>query len=315
MDRHTYPSHFLLILLLLPALFMAGLAAVGFTTAAELPIIDAHSQVDHKVKLEEIIQLMDRAGVARTILSARGRIKPGTLIKFARKYPDRITPAVRTKGKPYLRNHPKYYQLLNAQLGMPEFGAMAEVILWHARKGGKAPRQVVPIASEQVQAALQAALQRKWPFILHIEFAAAGGDKARLMASLETLLSNHPGHPFLLIHMGQLQAGEAARLIERHPNLHFITSHSNPFAIAISNQPWVNLFQGKSLHPKWKALMVRHPRRFVLGFDNVWAMHWGGFYLRQVALWRKALGELPPEAAHAIAHGNAERLWNLPPAR
>ena len=310
MDRHTYSSRLLLLTLLPALLFTAGLA-----TAAELPMIDAHSQVDHKVKLGKVIQLMDKAGVSRTILSTRGRIKPGKLVKFARKFPERITPSVRTKGRPYVRNHPKFYKLLNAQLGMPEFGAMAEVILWHAKKGNKAPYRVVPIASEQVQAALQAALERKWPFIPHIEFAAAGSEKARLMAGLETLLAKHPGHPFLLIHMGQLQAEEAARLIERHPNLHFITSHSNPVVIASSNQPWVNLFQGESLHPKWKALMVRRPRRFVLGFDNVWAEHWGEFYFRQVALWRKALGELPPDAAHAIAHGNAERLWSLPPAR
>jgi len=32
----------------------------------------------------------------------------------------------------------------------------------------------------------------------------------------------------------------------------------------------------------------------------------------QAALWRQALSDLTPEVAHALAHGNAERLWNLP---
>ena len=309
MARQSFSPRFLF-----PFLFLS-LILSSFPAAAELPIIDAHSQVDHKVKLGKIIELMDQAGVSRTILSTRGRIKPGRLVEFARKFPNRITPSVRTKGRPYVKNRPKYYKLLKAQLGMPEFGAMAEVILWHAKKGNKAPQWVVPIKSEQVQAALSAALERKWPFIPHFEFAAAGSEKARLMASLERLLAKHPSHPFLLIHMGQLSAEEAARLIGRHPNLHFITSHSNPVSIANSNQPWVNLFQGTSIHPQWKTLLVRHPQRFVLGFDNVWVKHWGDFYLRQVSLWRKALRELPPDVAHAIAHGNAERLWSLPPAR
>ena len=36
--------------------------------------------------------------------------------------------------------------------------------------------------------------------------------------------------------------------------------------------------------------------------------------MQQVDLWRKALGKLPDEVAHAVAHGNAERLWKLAPA-
>ena len=61
--------------------------------------------------------------------------------------------------------------------------------------------------------------------------------------------------------------------------------------------------------------MVRHPGQFVLGFDHVWAKHWEKYYLPQVRLWRSALAALPDEVAHAVAHGNAERLWNLPPAK
>lgn len=59
--------------------------------------------------------------------------------------------------------------------------------------------------------------------------------------------------------------------------------------------------------------MIEHPGRFVLGLDNVFAEHWGRLYVAQVALWREALAELPDDAAHAIAHGNAERLWKLEP--
>jgi len=29
----------------------------------------------------------------------------------------------------------------------------------------------------------------------------------------------------------------------------------------------------------------------------------------------KAMTDLPPEAAHKFAHGNAERLWHLEPKR
>ena len=75
-----------------------------------------------------------------------------------------------------MARHPKYYRLLKKQLAMPQFGTMTEVILWHAEKGGRgrgAPEVIVRIGEPQVQAALHVALERKWPFIPHIEFAAA----------------------------------------------------------------------------------------------------------------------------------------------
>jgi hypothetical protein len=94
-----------------------------------------------------------------------------------------------------------------------------------------------------------------------------------------------------------------------------MVSHSNTVTVSQSNQPWVNLFAGEELKPAWKDLIIQHPDRFVLNFDNVFEEHWGPYYLEQVALWRKTLQQLPADVAHAIAHGNAERLWHLPPAK
>lgn len=290
-------------------------AAAQGARADEISIIDAHSQVDHNVDLAMVIELMNQAGVARTILSARGRIKPTEIASFAARHPDRITAAVRTKGWPYVRNEPKYYRQLKKQLAMPEFRAMAEVILWHAKKGNKAPEWLVSINAEQAQAAFQAALVRRWPFIAHYEFAAAGPARSKLMAEFEAAMTAHTRQPFVLIHLGQLPAAEAQRLISSHGNVYFMVSHSNSVSVRHSRQPWVNMFEHDRLAPQWKALIIRHPDRFVLNFDNVFAEHWGEFYLEQVKLWRGALNDLPVEVAHAVAHGNAERLWRLPVAR
>ncbi len=262
---------------------------------------------------------MDKGGVSRTILAARSKLKAERLVTFAARHSDRITAAVRTKGGIYRRNHPKYYKRLTVQLAMPQFGAMAEVILWHAEKGNpinpKAPKAVVHPDDERVQVALRAAIQRGWPFVAHIEFAAAGPDRDVFMRKFEALLGRHPDHPFALIHMGQLEATEVRRLIEAHANVYFLTSHANPIVVSRSRQPWVNLFDGETLAPEWKKLVMQHPDRFILAFDNVWEHHWGSYYLDQIALWHKALKELPHEVAHAVAHRNAERLWRLPAAR
>ncbi len=293
----------------------------GGLHADELPIIDAHSQADTQIDFDEILELMDEARVSRTILALRGRTKPVELIAFAARHADRITPAVRSKGGPYNKNElGRFKKFLKKRLKMPGFGAMAEVLMYHAAKFNRAgtflaPEVVAHADDPRVRFVLAKAIKRNWPFIAHIEFASIGADRGLFMTRFEDMLRQNPGHPFVLIHMGQLGADEVARLIEAHGNIHFITAHTNPVTVSRSSEPWVDQFDGDSLAAEWKELYLRHPDRFILGFDNVWARHWKDLYVDQVALWRKALGELPDTVAHAVAHGNAERLWNLPPAR
>jgi predicted TIM-barrel fold metal-dependent hydrolase len=300
------------------ALLAAGSAACAAET---LPIIDAHSQAEDGIALERIIELMDKADVSRTILAARRKTTVRDMVGFARRRPDRITAAVRSKGGAYQDQSPQTFRsFLAKQLKFPEFAAMAEVLIYHAEKTNRkgktvAPEVAFPPEHEKVAIALDVALEKGWPFIAHIEFASIGADRDLYMRQLEGMLRARPRHPFVLIHMGQLGAEAVGRLIATHPNIYFIPAHTTPVTVGRSREPWIEMFTGRRLSPPWRSLFVRHPDRFVLGFDNVWANHWEKFYLPQVALWREALGELPEAVAHAVAHRNAERLWRLPPAK
>lgn len=279
----------------------------------ELYFVDAHSQVDQDVPLDLVIRRMDEAGVYRTILSTRGRRPAADVVHWASQHPDRIIPALRTKGRAYISGQKGYFTELDNQVRSGRYQAMAEVLLFHARKGKRAPEVAVDIDDPRVDTTLAAAVANGWPFIAHIEFAALYGERrTRFMSGLERLLGDQRGHPFALIHMGQLGAPEVARLITAHPNLHFLTSHASP-RVAASSQPWVNMFSGEGLADDWRALIERHPDRFVFAIDNVWPEHWKHEYGREIARWRRALGMLPPAVASAIAHGNAERLWRLVP--
>ena len=293
-------------------------APASGSLADKLPIIDAHSQADHLIDLEDIIGLMDDAGVTRTILSLRGRRNPEDLIAFAGRHPDRITPAVRTKGQ--------NVRQVKQQVKTRAYGAMAEVLMWHREKKkqrvttatGKtmAPPQVVmPPDHQKAQNLLKIARKWKWPFIPHIEFASAGDDYAPFMAKLEDQMRRHPDHPFVLIHMGMLNFKEVKRLIEAHPNVHFIPAHSDPLSVTKYDAPFTEMFRGLILAPQWKDLIIRHKDRFIIGFDMVWSHEWEKFYLDEVNHWRDALADLPEDVAHAVAHRNAERLWRLPPAQ
>jgi len=154
--------------------------------ADELYFIDAHSQIDHKVlPLNKIISLMNRAGVRQTILSARGNLKGKTLLKLSKENSGRIMPAVRTKGKPYDTGSKKYYELLKKQVATKQYPAIAEVLLYHAKKGNKAPEVIVYPDDKRVKDTLNYAIKNNWPFVVHIEFASLQGkNKKKLCGHL-----------------------------------------------------------------------------------------------------------------------------------
>ena len=306
------------------ALLVLGVWLAGFfpslLIAAEIPIIDAHSQINFTEDMDRVIRLMDKAGVSRTILSANIKKSAKRLLDFASRHPGRITPAVRTKGQPFYRNQQRFPRSLKIQAKQPGFGAMQEVLMYHAEKFNRARKSVAPEYAilpddERVQTALGIALRKQWPLVAHIEFASTGSKRSLFMEQFEAMAASHPDHPFVLIHMGQLDVIGVRKLIERHSNVYFMTSRATPILKRLSKQPWSNLFLGSKLAPEWKRLMTLYPKRFIFAIDNVYERHWGPYYLKQISLWRKALADLPTDVAHAIAYRNAEKLWRLPPTQ
>jgi len=314
-----------LLIFLLLSFFCVGRAPAADSTGGQnfdIPIIDAHSQIPFGAeKLKKVIRIMDKGGVRCVVLSSKGPLTTRELISFASLYPGRILPAVRTKCRAYRENDAKGFEdFLKKQVKFPQFGAIAEVLMYHSQKGleqERAPEVIVYPDDKRVLTAFQIAKEKNWPFIVHIEFRRAGSLADEFMTRLEALLDKYPAYPFVLIHMGQLDHSEVQRLLKTHSNIFFITSHStyiaaSPIAVvAKADDPRTNMFDGKHLSPIWKQLLEKYPERFILGFDNVWPEHWGQYYLDQIEIWRKAFNELTPEVAHALAHGNAERLWHL----
>jgi len=300
-------------------LFLPLFAGLLFHTASSfgehnpnLYFIDAHSQAESFEVLELVIPAMDRAGVRHTILSGRRQLASTDIAAFAEKHSGRITPAVRTKGGPYRKNSRKYFTNLDHDVGSGQFGGIAELLLYHAQKDETADEVTVYPDDHRVLQALAAAKSKGWPLVLHIEFASLpGGERAVFMRKLETLLADNADQPFVMIHMAQLQAVEVQRLITTHKNIHFMTSHTSPVTIRGSEQPWTRMFDGDALKAEWAKLVTQYPDRFVFAMDNVWADHWGDYYVDGVQYWRKAVAGLPAPVAHAVAHGNAERLWKI----
>jgi predicted TIM-barrel fold metal-dependent hydrolase len=285
------------------------------STPNDLYFIDAHSQMDPNVDIERIISLMNHSGIYRTLLSNHmGR--PWTDInEYAKQFPGRIIPTVRVKGRGYFLNDMgRYLEQLLPPIESGNFRALAEVHLWHDSDGGKYTEVKYSFDDPIIQRTLKEAKSGGWPFIIHIEFnSLEGNDYQNYMEDLGHFLKANPDHPFILIHMAQLEAEPVAKLLAAHSNLHFMTSHASP-SYQRGGKPFINMFEDDSLKQGWKALIARYPDRFVFALDNVFSFFWTpDRFLTKMRLWWKAIAELPPKQAHLLAHGNAERLWKLPP--
>ena len=69
---------------------------------------------------------------------------------------------------------------------------------------------------------------------------------------------------------------------------------------------------GGKLDEQWKAVLLRHPDRFMVGTDTYVTSRWGD-YAGLIAEHRRYLDLLPPEVAKAVAWGNAVKLFGGPP--
>ncbi|MBT5245841.1 MAG: hypothetical protein HOL66_16540 [Rhodospirillaceae bacterium] len=278
------------------------------------PIVDVHSQIDQQTDLNSIVPMLDNAGVAKVMLSARFNQPSSDVLELAARHPGRIIPAAKTKTKAFTKGRGDYLGMFQNELRQHDFHAIAEIIMWHAaKKGVGAGKAAMDPDDPRVTMMIEASREKGIPFIAHVEFAAMGWDKSGYMEKLEAFVSSNQDVPIGLIHMGQLDSEDAAHLLPKHFNLFFITSHSNPVTYNASRLPWTRMIKDNRFAPKWQELVLAYPERFVLAFDNVFHFHWEDKFLPQVEVWRQTLATVPDDVAHAIAHGNAERLWKLQP--
>jgi predicted TIM-barrel fold metal-dependent hydrolase len=301
------------IFLTVAVLFYGG--HINAEESRDLYFIDAHSQIDHNVDgIDVVLKRMLANNVTTTLLSTRGKRNWRDILDWNSKYPTKIAPLIRSKGKHYKNNSAKYYKRVRKQIETGKFIGAAEILVFHAQKGSKAPEVAVDLFDERVSLLLTESISQEWPFVIHIEFSSLHGrERQRYMDELNSLLEQHPKHPFVLIHMGQLFHDQVHELINHHPNIYFLTSHTDPVTVNNSKQPWTKIFSASGHHFKdsWKNLFNAYPDRFIFALDNVWDYHWQGSYDEKMKYWSEALSEMPAKTAELIAHGNAERLWKL----
>jgi len=138
------------------------------------------------------------------------------------------------------------------------------------------------------------------PIVIHYELT----DQAE--TALDRALAAHRKSKIVLAHGGEGPPGRLDRLLFRNPNL-FVDLSGMHFqrtpALATETGP---------MDPGWKALIEKMPDRFMIGIDAYAARLFEPAMLDRLFAWtRRILGELKPDVAARVAHGNAAKLYRL----
>lgn len=281
------------------AVALAGCAGAGggrSALAQPLALLDAHTHLMTEIlSNDEEIALLRRAGLDRVLLM---HPEPEVLAALARKYPGFVIPSVNlarpaAKGVHLDKDTGALFARLAAEKAVCSFGEIS---------GGN----IADVAN--MSGVYAAAAASGVPINLHTDLASPAN-----LAAVEAALTTYPKMNFVLAHLGWTAGPELmGRLLDAHPNLY--TDVSIRFD-APGSLAWRNngldlsiLAPDETIPPAWRAVMERHPDRFLFAMD---INSFGPRYTITedlIRTARKALAPLPRPLAEAIAHGNAERL-------
>jgi hypothetical protein len=119
--------------------------------------------------------------------------------------------------------------------------------------------------------------------------------------AIELLLAHAPRAKLIWAHtgIGGVPVERVAALLARHPTL----------MGELSYRPGLTCDDGR-LCPAWRELLLKYPKRFLLGSDT-WVNQRWLYYDELMRGYRAWLGELPPDVAQAIAWGNGAALFGM----
>ena len=256
-------------------------AAAGRVRATEIMLSDGHlhySTPDWSVySPEQIMAILDKAGIGRALVSSTP--DDGTL-KLYDKAPRRIVPILR----PYRTREdmsswwrdPAIVPYLEGRLARGVHKGIGE---FHVQ--GKDIRTPVLIRI--------VALARERDLYLH-----AHSDEA----AIAEIFAIEPNAKVIWAHAGMSSGAEAVgALMDKHATLWADLSYR-----------YTEVAPGGVLDPAWRALLVRHADRFILGSDTWTTSRW-----EQVpdfaAEARRFLAQMPPDVAEKIAYKNIDRMF------
>ncbi len=254
--------------------------ATGAAQAVE-PLHDGHihysANAHDSVSPEQALALLDRAGIARALVSSTPDDGTLTLHRLA---PERIVPVLR----PYRdrgdmaswHRDPEVVAYVEARLSASDvYRGLGEFHLDAADVGSPEMARLIGLARER-------------DLFLHAHTDGAG---------IEALLAVAPGVRVLWAHAGLGEPLETVdAVLTRHPGL-----------MADLSYRYGNILDGETLDPGWRELLIRHADRFLMASDTWAPTRWPALPAITTQA-QTILTALPDAVAARLAHGNFEAL-------
>jgi predicted TIM-barrel fold metal-dependent hydrolase len=269
------------------------LAALGPAAAADYrgPIVDAHSHVPNAAAIDAYVAAMKKHNVTQVVLLGVGGAQKDDvawIAAAAKKYPGVVVP-----GAPVADPSDAGVTRAADALETLKARALGEV---HGRQvSRKIDRDPATFGK-----LFELAASKGVPVIIHEELTDAA------VTQLDAALAAHRKTTVVIAHGGEGPPARVAAMLARHPNLVFDLS-----GMHFQRKPALATETGP-LDPAWKAVIEKHPDRFMMGID-VWAPRlFEPPTLDKLMAWtRRVLGELNPDVAARVASRNAAALFKL----
>ena len=273
--------------------FAALLVSAAPAAAADYqgPIIDAHSHVPNPTAIDTYAAAMKKHNITKVVLLGVGGVQKDDvawIAAAAKKYPALVVP-----GAPVADPSDAGAAKAAAALDTLKARALGEV---HGRQvSRKIDRDPATFGK-----LFELAASRGVPVVIHLELSEAA------VKPLDAALAAHRKTMVVLAHGGEGPPARVDALLARNPNLYVDLSgmhFQRTPALATETGP---------LDPAWKALIEKHPDRFLIGID-VWAPRlFEAPALDKLMAWtRRILGELSPDVAARVASKNAAALFKI----
>jgi hypothetical protein len=276
---------------------------------ADLPIIDLHFHPDPAWG-PGLPALLDRLGVRAAgngasgpdeVAQAEAERSAGRIVAFGGG--QELRGLVRRRGRAaFEAQHPdveRYLAELEDAISGGRLKGIGELHVnnW-ASNLPNAPQYRFPADSVVMQRLWRISEAQGVPLSVHMDA------EPQSVAEMERLLASDRRGIWLWAHTGHYAQPELVRrLLSEHPNLYCELS----YRLSVSaSRTALAMDAGGSLREAWRRLLGDFPDRFVIGTDIGIASP--ALYAQHIALWRRVLEQLTPEAAAAVAFRNAERL-------
>ncbi len=295
------------------------------TPTGVLPLIDAHNHIIPGLAVENIISLMDQAGVRKVVLMANRIPDPppigwedNLVLQAYEKYPQRIIPFLTTvRGGRGIFTDSAFVAYAESQLKAGKFKGLGEFMIRHYGISGSAaeaaPDLKIPADSPWVQEMMRLGAKYNVPLLIHMETTPD------TLAALDRALLANPNTKVIWAHQTPLKMGggpepqyarqgdpnQLATLLDKHPNL---------FAdIAVGYETLFFEPRDRQLPESWRNLYEKYNGRFVIGMDMATSVGWDQYYLPRTSAMRYWLSQLSSDAARKLAYENFERILTPKP--